>query len=76
MSVTKDILLRHPELKHHPILHLAPLNTRDVLYRGRTEAMVLHYATREGETIQYYVMSLYPYVSPQVPRRAPYNSCG
>jgi len=30
---------------------------------GRTEAMVHHYAIREGETIQYYdVMSLYPYV--------------
>ena len=50
----KDILPRHSELKHHPILQHAPLNTRDVLYGGRTEAMVLHYAAREGETIQYY----------------------
>ena len=46
----KDILQRHPELKH-PILQHAPLNTRDVLYGGRTKAMVLHYAIREGDTI-------------------------
>ena len=33
------------------------------MYGGRTEAIVLHIATREGETIQYYdVMSLYPFV--------------
>jgi len=59
----KDILPRHTELKHHPIVQHAPLNTRDVLHGGRTEAIVLHYATREGETLQYYdVMSLYPHV--------------
>ena len=59
----KDILSRYPELKHHPIMQHAPLNTRKVLYGGRTEGMVLHYSTREGETFQYYdVMSLYPYV--------------
>ena len=49
----KDILPRHPELKHLPILQDAPLNTRDVLYGGWTEAMV-HYATRDGESLQYY----------------------
>lgn len=33
------------------------------LYRGRTEALDLHYAIREGGTIQYYyVLSLYPYL--------------
>ena len=59
----KDILPGHPELKHHRIVQHASLNTRDVLYGGRTEAMVLLYTTREGETIQYYdVMILYPYV--------------
>ena len=42
----KDIQPRHPELKHHPIVQPAPLNTRDVLYGGRTNAIVLHYATR------------------------------
>ena len=30
----KDILPRHPELKQHPIVQHAPLNTRDVLYGG------------------------------------------
>ena len=59
----KDILPHHSELKHRPILQHAPLNNRDVLYGGRTEAIVLHYATRDGETIQYYdVICLYPYV--------------
>ena len=28
----KDILPRHPELKQHPIIQHAPLNTRDFLY--------------------------------------------
>jgi hypothetical protein len=41
----------------------APLNTRDVLYGCRTEATVLHYAIRDGETIEYYdIMRLYLYV--------------
>jgi len=41
-----------------------PLRTRDALYGGRTEAMLLHYQVKEGEeTIQYVeVMSLYPWV--------------
>jgi hypothetical protein len=43
------------------VLH-EPLNTRDALYGGRTEAMRLHYKAAEGETIQYVdVMSLYPH---------------
>jgi hypothetical protein len=50
----RDILPRHPELKTHPIIQHSPLNTRDALYGGRTEAMRLHYKIREGEeTIQY-----------------------
>jgi len=48
----KDILTHHRELKQHPIFQQAPLNTRDALYGCRTEAMVLQYAIREGETIQ------------------------
>ena len=47
----KDILPHHRELKQHTIVQHAPLNTRDALYGGRTEAMVLHNAIR-GETIQ------------------------
>jgi len=52
------------DLRAHPIVRHVPLNTRDALYRGRTEAMRLHYKIREGEeTVQYCdVMSLYPYI--------------
>jgi len=52
------------DLRAHPIVRHAPLNTRDALYGGRTEAMRLHYKIREGEeTVQYCdVMSLYPYI--------------
>jgi len=43
-----DDLQRHPTIRH------APLNTRDALYGGRTEAMRLQYKIREGEeTVQY-----------------------
>ena len=71
----KDILPLQPEQKHHHIVQHPPLNTRDVLYGGRTEAIVLHYATREGVTIQCYdVMSLYSYVCKY--SKLPYNSRG
>ena len=52
------------ELKTHPLVQHSPLNTRDGLYGGRTEAMTLHYKIREGEeTILYVdVMSLCPYI--------------
>jgi len=41
----------------------SPHRTRDALYRGRTEALRLHYKARENEAIQYVdVMSLYPYI--------------
>jgi len=52
------------DLQRHPIVRHAPLNTRDALYGGRTEAMRLNYKIREGEeTVQYCdVMSLYPYI--------------
>ena len=56
----KDILPHHSELKLNPIVQHAPLNTRDALYGGRIEAMVLHYAISEGGS--YDVMSLYPFV--------------
>jgi hypothetical protein len=57
------ILARHPELKTHPLVQQTPLNTRDALYGGRTEAMRLHYRVREGEKIRYCdVMILYTYV--------------
>ena len=59
----QDILAHHPELETLPALQQSPLNTRDALYGGRTEAMRLHYKVRDGESIQYVdVMSLYPYI--------------
>jgi len=42
---------RGPEMLAHRIMQHSPLNTRDVLYGGRTEAMRLHYKARENETI-------------------------
>jgi hypothetical protein len=59
----KDILAANPELEVHPIVLHEPLNTRDALYGGRTEAKRLHYKAAEVETNQYVdVMSLYPYI--------------
>ena len=56
-------LSQHPYLKTHPLVLHNPLNTRDALYGGRTEALKLHYKVKEGESIQYVdVMSLYPFV--------------
>ena len=57
----ETILTRHPELKTHLVVQHTPLNTRDVLYGGQTEAMRLYYKIHEGkETIPYVdVMSLY-----------------
>jgi hypothetical protein len=50
------------ELLVHPIVKHASLVTRDAVYRGRTEAMRLHYKIWEGkESLQYCdIMSLYP----------------
>jgi hypothetical protein len=59
----EGILARHPELKAHPLVQQCPLNTRDALSGGRTEAMRLHYRVQKGGQIRYCeVMSLYPYV--------------
>ena len=48
----KGILADHPELMTHPIVQHSPLNTRDALYGGRTEATRLHHTAGDGETIQ------------------------
>ena len=37
------------DLRAHPIVRHAPMNTRDALYGGRTEVMRLHYKIKEGE---------------------------
>jgi len=51
----EENLSLHPELKIHPVLGHSPLNTRDALYGGRTEAIMLHYKVREGEETLKYV---------------------
>jgi len=58
------IVERKPHLLTHPIVRHSPLNTRDALYEGRTEAMSHHYRIDEdAETIQYCdIMSLYPFI--------------
>jgi hypothetical protein len=59
----ESILEHHPELQTHPLIQHSPLNTRDMLYGGRTEAMTLHYKIRYRETVEYVdVMSLYPFI--------------
>jgi len=40
---------KEPTICRHPIVGRAPLNTRDALYGGRTEAMRLHYKIKEVE---------------------------
>jgi len=51
------------ELSSHPYLKNSPLNIRDALYGGRTEATKTYYKIRQGEKINYVdVISLYPYV--------------
>jgi hypothetical protein len=59
----KGILAAHPELEAHIIVLHEPLNKREALYGGRTEAMRFQYKAAEGETIQYVdVKSLYLYI--------------
>ena len=41
----------HPEVKLHSVVQHSPLNTRDVLYEGRTKAMRLHHKAGEGEIL-------------------------
>ena len=42
-EVDEGFVSLQPELKTHPLVQYSPLNTRDALYGGRTEAMKLHY---------------------------------
>jgi hypothetical protein len=44
----KSVLSLHPQLKNNPLFQHSPPKTRDVLYGGRTEA-ILHYKIHEGE---------------------------
>ena len=47
----EDILPHHHEMKQHSIVQHARLNSRDALYVGRTEAMVIHYAIQRRSNI-------------------------
>ena len=59
----EDALIATTELLAHATVLQSHLCTRVALYSGRTKAMVLHYTSREGKTIQNLdVMSLYPYI--------------
>jgi len=71
------IVKQKPELLTHPIVRPTPLCTRDPLYGGRNEAMLLHYKARENETILYVdIMSLYPYICKYFKFPVGHNSCG
>ena len=51
------------ELCSHPYVKNAPINIRDALYGGRTEASKTYYIVEDGEQIHYVdVISLYPYI--------------
>ena len=39
------------DLRTHPIVRHAPMNTRDALYVGQTEAIPLHYKIRQGYSL-------------------------
>ena len=61
------------DLQRHPIVRHAPLNTRDALYGGRTEAIRLHYKIKEGEetSVLRYIESLPVHLQIfQVPHRS------
>jgi len=54
----------HRELQQQTLVQHSQLNASDADYGSQTEAVVLHYAVREGETVRCYgVTSLYPYIS-------------
>ena len=65
------------DLRTHPIVRHVPMNTRDALYGGRTEAMRLHYKIREDvESVQYCDESLPLHLQIfQVPNWSSDHSC-
>ena len=51
------------ELSAHPYVKISPINIRDALYVGRTEATKTYCSVKQGEEIHYVdVISLYPYI--------------
>jgi hypothetical protein len=65
-GVSLEKLLQNPglenELSSHPYVKNSPINIRDTLYGGRTEATKTYYRVEQGEQVRYVeVISLYPY---------------
>ena len=63
----RKLLLQNPglqnELSSHPYVKNSPINIRDALYGGRTEATKTYYRVKQGEQVRYVdVISLYPYI--------------
>ena len=51
------------EFCSHPYVKNSPINIRDALYGGRTEATKTYYRSKGEEKIHYVdVISLYPYI--------------
>jgi hypothetical protein len=63
----RKLLFENPglenEVSSQTYLKNSPINIRDPLYGGRTEATKTHYRVKQGEEIQYVnVIRLYPYI--------------
>jgi G:T-mismatch repair DNA endonuclease (very short patch repair protein) len=63
----RKLLRQNPSLENelsvHPYVKNSPINIRDALYEGRTEATKTYYRVKQGEEIHYVdVISLYPYI--------------
>ena len=62
-KLLRDNLELQKELGSHPYVKNSPINIRDALYGGRTEATKMWYKAKQGEEIHYVdVISLYPYI--------------
>jgi hypothetical protein len=51
-KLLSDTPILENELGSHPYVKKAPINIRDALYDGRTEASKTYYIVKEGEGIQ------------------------
>jgi hypothetical protein len=50
------------ELCSHPFVKNTPINIRDALYGGRTEATKMWYKVKQGEEIHYSDVIIYPFI--------------
>ena len=63
----RNLLLQNPDLEKElgsqSYMKNSPINIRDALYSGRTEAIKTYYRVNKGEQIRYVdVISLYLYI--------------